>query len=206
MVRPPAPRPATASSTTSSHEFGRRGRLVSVLAKAYEPRSRRPELFDMKRCPKCGVTKPRDSFWKKSSKGGLYFCCKSCAGQKAKEWRNKPGNKEAIALRTKAWMVANRTKIQGNQRRYNTGVSKELFSVIVALNNGKCGICAKPLDFSPSHKRVHADHCHSTGAPRGVLCARCNVGLGLLGDNVESIRRALEYLTNPPARLAELWL
>jgi hypothetical protein len=38
------------------------------------------------------------------------------------------------------------------------------------------------------------DHCHVTGRFRGWLCHACNTGLGELGDDVASVRRALAYL------------
>jgi hypothetical protein len=39
------------------------------------------------------------------------------------------------------------------------------------------------------------DHDHGTGAFRGWLCTPCNAGIGLLGDNAEGVRRALQYLS-----------
>lgn len=54
-----------------------------------------------------------------------------------------------------------------------------------------CELCGKP----PNIKRSLAlDHCHETGAFRGWLCYRCNLGLGLLGDTAESLKRAIAYL------------
>jgi hypothetical protein len=38
------------------------------------------------------------------------------------------------------------------------------------------------------------DHCHTSGAFRGWLCRRCNLGLGKLGDDLASVRRAIAYL------------
>jgi Recombination endonuclease VII len=37
---------------------------------------------------------------------------------------------------------------------------------------------------------------------RGVLCPNCNRGIGLLGDDIEGIRRALDYLKRYEARKA----
>ena len=37
---------------------------------------------------------------------------------------------------------------------------------------------------------------------RGVLCPNCNRGIGLLGDNIEGVRRALDYLHRYQARKA----
>jgi hypothetical protein len=47
-------------------------------------------------------------------------------------------------------------------------------------------------------RHVHADHCHESGAPRGVLCHWCNTGIGGLKDSVELLRAAIAYLENPP--------
>lgn len=40
------------------------------------------------------------------------------------------------------------------------------------------------------------DHDHVTGKFRGWICARCNVGLGLLGDNIEGLQAAIAYLND----------
>lgn len=44
-----------------------------------------------------------------------------------------------------------------------------------------------------SRKNV-IDHDHRTGVVRGILCSKHNVGLGLLGDTVENLYRAVYYL------------
>jgi len=40
------------------------------------------------------------------------------------------------------------------------------------------------------------DHDPATHTFRGWLCQSCNVGLGNLGDNVEGVTKAIEYLNN----------
>jgi len=51
-----------------------------------------------------------------------------------------------------------------------------------------CEICGK--NSSP----LVWDHDHETLLTRGWLCQSCNKGLGLLGDSVEGLKRALAYL------------
>jgi len=53
--------------------------------------------------------------------------------------------------------------------------------------DGKCQSCkrVRPLVL---------DHDHFTGAFRGWTCRHCNVGIGVLGDTVADLQRALAYL------------
>jgi Fe2+ or Zn2+ uptake regulation protein len=38
------------------------------------------------------------------------------------------------------------------------------------------------------------DHDHNTGHHRGVICTGCNKAIGLLGDDVDGVKAALDYL------------
>ena len=49
-----------------------------------------------------------------------------------------------------------------------------------------CEICASPDDLV-------IDHCHTTNKFRGILCRTCNVGIGLLKDDLTTITKAYEY-------------
>ncbi len=42
---------------------------------------------------------------------------------------------------------------------------------------------------------MNVDHCHASGKVRGILCTVCNTGLGMLGDTLEGLRAATDYLT-----------
>ena len=54
----------------------------------------------------------------------------------------------------------------------------------------KCEICKGEFE------ELVIDHDHHTGKVRGALCQKCNLGLGLLGDDLDSLEAALEYLRN----------
>jgi hypothetical protein len=43
---------------------------------------------------------------------------------------------------------------------------------------------------------LFVDHQHSTGRVRGLLCARCNTGIGLFDESVDLMGRAIKYLTD----------
>lgn len=53
--------------------------------------------------------------------------------------------------------------------------------------SGKCDICG-------SSKMWAIDHDHKTGAVRGILCSAHNLGLGFIGDDIESVKAVLNYL------------
>ena len=52
-----------------------------------------------------------------------------------------------------------------------------------------CECCGKPVT-----RNWQLDHCHDTVDFRGWLCKQCNTGLGNLGDNLQSLQLAVEYL------------
>jgi len=59
---------------------------------------------------------------------------------------------------------------------------------------GLCAICGKPASGKGHCSRLHVDHDHKTGAVRGMLCHRCNAGLGQFGDDSLVLEAALAYL------------
>ncbi len=64
---------------------------------------------------------------------------------------------------------------------------------LIIEQDGMCAICRVDFSTLPT-KHVHADHCHATHTPRGILCHRCNLALGKFEDNPELLRRAAAYL------------
>jgi len=72
------------------------------------------------------------------------------------------------------------------------------YAIMLEKQGGVCAICKQPETFMhPKAKRVArlaVDHCHDTGKVRGLLCAKCNRGLGYFRHNVAYLRNAEEYL------------
>lgn len=67
----------------------------------------------------------------------------------------------------------------------------EDFDRLAVLQSNLCKICLKPEnDF----KQLSVDHNHETGIVRGLLCHKCNIGLGHFQDNVNYIQNAIMYL------------
>lgn len=54
-----------------------------------------------------------------------------------------------------------------------------------------CDCCG---DVITDNQMLHFDHDHITGTFRGWVCRRCNTGIGNLGDTIEGLQNAIEYL------------
>lgn len=74
--------------------------------------------------------------------------------------------------------------------RRNYGLSLDEYDALYEAQQGLCAICDRP----DPNRRLCVDHCHETGEVRGLLCSSCNTALGLLGDDVDRLIRAMEYL------------
>jgi hypothetical protein len=51
-----------------------------------------------------------------------------------------------------------------------------------------CACCGK------TDQMLVCDHIHGTETIRGFICDNCNVGIGRLGDSIEGVKKALNYL------------
>lgn len=66
-------------------------------------------------------------------------------------------------------------------------IDKEEYIGMELAQESKCCICK-------NKEKLVVDHCHSSGKVRGLLCRKCNSGLGLFGDSVVFLKNAIEYL------------
>lgn len=66
-----------------------------------------------------------------------------------------------------------------------------------AAQNGVCAICGNPetaMGRGGYEKKLAADHNHATGQARGLLCYKCNNGIGYFQDRPDLLDAAAEYL------------
>lgn len=74
-------------------------------------------------------------------------------------------------------------------RLHNYGMQPTQFFSLFNLQEGRCAICKIEGGYS-----MHIDHCHITQKVRGILCSRCNMGLGFFGDSSQLLLNAVKYL------------
>lgn len=73
------------------------------------------------------------------------------------------------------------------------GLTVEDYDEMLEAQGGGCAICGRTV--AEEGRRLSVDHCHESGMVRGLLCNRCNRGLGLFQDSVHNLSEAISYLT-----------
>lgn len=155
-------------------------------------------------CPTCGkIHWPGKTF--QNDWVDCYYCrrdrdgVKKCAGCKKELPLSEFPQRKHKAWRCKAcynaykseWSAKNSEKVQAYSRKGYSGLDYEEYAEDLKATH--CPICRREFGDTAATKQ-NVDHCHDTGAYRGVICGRCNRALGILGDSVESLGRALAYL------------
>lgn len=142
-----------------------------------------------KRCTKCKQDKPLSEFSPTSRYlGEVQYRgdCKKCNAARAKKIRKQnPGMPESL----RRWRKNNPDKVRLQHLRHKYGLSEVDYFKKIADQEGKCAICKRPFVGSP-----HVDHNHVTGEIRGLLCGKCNVGLGHFDDDPVRLLVASAYL------------
>lgn len=137
-------------------------------------------------CGRCGETKPPEDFSPRGERYGVVLrktTCKECAARQAREWYGRHTERG----------LTNRRRLQ---LKADYGLTPEQYDAMLEAQGGVCALCARPERAKRDGKvmRMPVDHCHETGRVRALLCHACNRAIGLLGEDVELLRRAIDYL------------
>lgn len=122
-------------------------------------------------------------------------------------WRDR--NPEKYKELQRSYRQRNKDKIREHQARFRSenrdlylsiqrrghlrakfGLEMDDYEKLLKKQRGRCAICRKP----EIGKRLAIDHCHKTNVVRGLLCSKCNRGLGHFDDNLKYLTKAVEYL------------
>lgn len=130
-----------------------------------------------KKCPRCGIKKERSEYWNDASRpDGITAYCKPC--------KNEVTN---IHISKNFGYYKNSWKAYELKRKY--AISIDEFEGMLKAQDYKCDICKKEIK---SYSAV--DHDHKTGKVRGLLCRKCNLGLGAAKDNIVILTNMIKYL------------
>jgi len=175
---------------------------------------------EKKICPKCKIEKLAGEFDKsKNRSDGLSVYCKVCnkeyreanktiiAEQKKEYYKtvreeklkyNKEyfqNNTDKCKSNNRKYYENNRQKIitRSKARRYRVdfGITIEDFEKKLSLQQNKCLGCGK--EFTEKGDAC-LDHNHTSGKIRGILCRNCNLAVGGAKDNIEILKKVINYI------------
>lgn len=165
-------------------------------------------------CRGCSVEKPADEFpTLKTSTDGLRGKCKLCWNTQKSKWRRCDSSRLAKQQKYYAQnadricVAANerqskqyasspefRNKIRERNLRRTYGLSIAAYDSMLESQGFACSVCKSTNSGCPRKLNFSVDHCHQTGKTRGLLCHKCNVGLGAFRDNTGHLFEAIKYL------------
>jgi hypothetical protein len=142
--------------------------------------------------------------------------CKVCKNAYSREWRLKNPDRTAEFTRRKndrpgfkeqkaAYMRARYQRMgpvenRDRQLRRSYGISLAEYEELLRQQGGVCAICgiepmlADRVDARWKDSLLVVDHCHTTGAVRGLLCSTCNLAIGYLKDDPNRMMAAAAYV------------
>lgn len=140
-------------------------------------------------CQSCGA-----EFQVKGQAVVRKFCSYACAHEQARKIRPQACARCAASLteaETPGRLCLTCRTLVSRERRLakQYGLTVAAVDALLAAQNYTCAICKEAPDTGPK-----VDHCHTTGAVRGILCNSCNTGLGQFGDSAARLRAAADYL------------
>jgi hypothetical protein len=151
-----------------------------------------------KRCRVCLEEKPGVEFTQDRNKpDGRDTKCKDCSAEESRRYRVEHSDRVRIS-KTKSYLrnYTDTTRPYRLKRHYGLTVAE--YDAMLLQQDGKCAICRQPETSrsrnGESIKLLAVDHDHVSGAPRALLCAFCNQGIGSFKDDPVRLRAAADYI------------
>lgn len=132
-----------------------------------------------KQCTGCSKTKPLTEF-----------------GVRKDRSKRTPGVLKPLArckdCMKKVHLIHNTVNKEARRRagiKYMYDITYEDYEKMEKNQLGLCAICK-----TQPNGRLYIDHDHTTNKVRGLLCQKCNSGLGMFKDNIQNLLNAINYL------------
>ena len=139
-------------------------------------------------CPRCHSTKAIDQFGKRPN-GKPKGYCTTCEATYQSDHASTTAGREMRRNARAKWNDGNHAYFLN----YRYGITADDYTRMLTEQGGRCAICQSP-ETGTRNKVWSVDHCHATNRVRGLLCHRCNMGLGYFKDSPDRLRAAAAYL------------
>jgi len=85
------------------------------------------------------------------------------------------------------------------KRKFNITIND--YNEMLRNQNNRCAICGIKQTYLIDRRgrkksNLNVDHNHDTGNVRGLLCQKCNSGLGYFSDSTDNLEKAIKYLSS----------
>ena len=130
----------------------------------------------------------------------ICISCQLCLTiDKFEHQKNRPNPRKICKLcrsKNRVYSLEQREKSKLYKKKYRlSGKAQNCFEQF------KYGITKKELSYKHccicgSIKKLHIDHCHKNKKFRGLLCNKCNAGIGFFEDNIQKLQNAISYLNH----------
>ncbi len=158
-------------------------------------------------CKKCEGVKPFEAFaFRSKSKTRVYrkYVCKQCDAVQRLQRFNRSKHEPGVMERKRNYQrkCYKKTQTLGSDGRAwrhlrlilkRRGLELDQFHARFESQDFSCAICGDELVLG-GKRGAHVDHCHVTGKVRGILCARCNLGIGNFRDDPSHMVTASQYI------------
>jgi len=91
------------------------------------------------------------------------------------------------------WHKTNPEAHRNCMLKYKYGITLDDYNLMLEEQNMSCAICGS-TDPGRKNANFAVDHDHKTNEIRGLLCHRCNMGLGYFDDDPVQLKQAATYL------------
>lgn len=162
-------------------------------------------MSELCKCKECKREKPIEEFLRVVRRGNRYngvACiekrsrCRNC--------RTKVGTNHFISRKDMFGLETLRDPEKSKSSKYKSrfGITFDQAKEMLALQGGVCAVykTEKPEKRKMNHAKDRwpwcVDHCHKTGAVRGILCHHCNTLLGVCREKQSVLLGAMEYISN----------
>jgi len=145
---------------------------------------------DQSYCNPCNTSYLRD--WKKEhpATSNERKLCTECKVNQRRFTLRATNCLQCHAKRQKEYYRQNPNKQRDGQLKAHYGINLQEYNRLYDEQGGRCLIC----EVEAPKGQLAVDHDHNTSQVRGLLCMRCNKGLGFFRDDVAFLLRAVDYL------------
>lgn len=146
-------------------------------------------------CTVCKEEKPISAYYKhgKGSQGQTIYksACKDCTNTKTLKKYHELSEEEKLERSRIGRMNMGKDYFKNYKLEKKYGITIEDYNSMLDSQGNLCYICRNTFD---EQNKPHVDHNHETGEVRKLLCHSCNTAIGHLKEDVDIMKKAIEYI------------